>query len=249
MRPRATSAAGIATTALVLTSVATGAVTASGSAASHVSLRASGLASLHGSAATAKPMGVSPAGACQTSFGKELPTVDGIIAWNDDSGTTFDTAGAADVMCLHSRKIATVKAYGYFGTAPTDTFHVTFYANDPENGSNEADDNNVLCDYPNLTGAAGGEYPKHVKTVLTLKPACKLPAGQNWVAIQNVDSSQPWYWEMQDTSAGGASPDWVDRHDWFESGCTTLDNDRYLVDCLGYVYADWMLVLRGAHHP
>jgi hypothetical protein len=246
MRLRTAAVAGIGTAALVLTTVATGAVTASGSAASHVSLRAAAVSP--GASAAAKPMGVTPAGACQSSFGSELPNADGIISWNDGSGATIDTAGAADVACLHSRRIATVKAYGYFGTAPKDTFHVTFYGNDPANGSDEPEDGTVLCDYPALTGAAGGQYPTHKKTVLSLHPACRLPAGQNWVSIQNVDPDTPWYWEMQNEQVG-SPPDWIDRHDAFGSGCTSFDNDSYLVDCLGYPYGDWMLTLRGARHP
>lgn len=47
--------------------------------------------------ARAKPTGVSPAWACQTSFGSELATPDGIIAWNDETGDNIDTAAAADV--------------------------------------------------------------------------------------------------------------------------------------------------------
>jgi len=250
MRLRTASVAGIGTAALVLTTVATGAVTASGSAASHVSIHAAGAASSQGASptATSKPTGVHPTWACQSSFGSELPTVDGLIAWNDTSGAGFDTAGAADLNCLHARKIARVSAYGYFGSAPTETFHVTFYASDRADGSDEPDDNNVLCDSPAVTGAAGGQYPTHVKTVLDLKPVCKLPAGQNWVSIQNVNAAGPWYWEMQ-TEQVGAPPDWIDRHDAFGTGCTTFDNDRYLVDCLGYPYGDFMVTVRGANHP
>ena len=39
------------------------------------------------------------AGKCGSAFGTELPTPDGLIAWNDTSGGAFDTAGASDVKC------------------------------------------------------------------------------------------------------------------------------------------------------
>lgn len=69
------------------------------------------------------------------------------------------------------------------------------------------------------------------------------------MAIQNVNPGTPWYWEMQTDPTGAAPPDWADVYDTFGSGCTTFDNDRYLVDCLGYTYGDWMLKLKGAQHP
>jgi hypothetical protein len=188
-------------------------------------------------------MGAQPAGKCGTGFGPELPTPDGIIAWNDTTGTGFDTAGAADFVCAHPSTIKKVKVYGYFGT-PTELFNVTFYGNSGTDGSNEPDDNNVLCSYTGLTGAAGGQYPTHVKTRLKLTAPCQVPAGESWVAVQNDDATGPWYWEMQDSASGLAGPDWDDVTNLFGSGCTNFDNDRYLVDCLGYTYADWMLKLK-----
>jgi hypothetical protein len=41
----------------------------------------------------------------------------------------------------------------------------------------------------------------------------------------------------------GTQGDWVDRNNLFGSGCTAFDDDRYLVDCLGYTYQDYMLEL------
>lgn len=247
MRLSTLSVAGIGAAALVLGALTTGAATASVSGSSHSSLRASGVAGVHGAAkATALPRGINAGGKCGTSFGSELPTPDGLIAWNDTSGSSFDTAGAADVVCkgkAKKRKIKEVNVYGYFGT-PTENFNVTFYANDPANGTDEANDAKVLCSYTNLSGTAGGQYPTHQLTTLTLDKVCKLPKGQVWVAVQNNDAAGPWYWEMQQELGGNTRADWVDRHDAFGSGCTTLDNDRYLIDCLGYDYNDFMLLLK-----
>jgi len=187
-------------------------------------------------------------GKCKTAFGTELPTVDGIIAWNDTSGTTFDEAGAADFRCgarstKRARTIKQVTVNGYYGTAPTEQFNVTFYGNSTTDGSNEPDDSNVLCSYTNVTGSpSGGQYPEHATTVIPLPTKCIAKRGVNWVSVQNYDSAGPWYWEMQVEQQGNA-PDWIDRHDVFGSGCTTWSNDRYLVDCLGYDYGDWMFVL------
>lgn len=239
MRLRTLSAVGLGTAALVFASLASGAANAS--SAHHVSLLASGVGS-HGTA-TAKPMGASPAGKCGTGFGPELPTPDGVIAWNDTSGSTFNTAGAADVVCAAATKIKKVMAYGYDGTA-TESFNVTFYANDPADGSDEANDASVICSYSGLTGAAGGAYPTHVLTKLKLPTKCALPAGESWVAIQNNDASGPWYWEMQNTSSGNSAADWSDVYNAFGSGCTAFDNDEYLSNCLGYTYPDWMLKLK-----
>lgn len=183
-------------------------------------------------------------GVCGTSFGPELPTPDGIISWNDTSGTGFDTSGAADVVCSDTTIVDGVQAYGYFG-APTETFHVTFYSNDPADGTNEPNDASVICDYPSLTGSAGGQYPTAALTTLQLPNSCQLPPGESWVSIQNVDSAGPWYWEMQNTPGGVSAADWRDTNNVFGSGCTTFDNDEYLQDCLGYTYPDWMLVLTG----
>jgi hypothetical protein len=183
-------------------------------------------------------------GKCGTEFGTELPTPDGIIAWNDTSGAAFDTAGAADVTCtkkklrLHTIKKVTVN--GYFGTAPTEQFNVTFYGN---SRTNEPDDNTVICSYQNVTGGpSGGQYPTHATTVIPLSPKCVLPLGTSWVSVQNNDAAGPWYWEMQ-VEQQGSAPDWIDRHDLFGTGCTTWSNSRYLVDCLGYDYGDWMVKL------
>jgi hypothetical protein len=184
------------------------------------------------------------AGKCGSAFGSELPTPDGLIAWNDTSGSGFDTAGASDVQCpkkKKKRKIGTVTVNGYFGQV-WELFNVTFYKNDPADGTNEPADNGVICSYSNVPGAAGGQYPTHVTTVLTLPSKCLLPKGTSWVSVQNNDSAGPWYWEMH-VERPGNSPDWIDRHDAFGSGCTTWSNDRYLVDCLGFDYGDFMLLL------
>lgn len=243
MRLRTISLAGIGTAALVFALLPVGSANASRTDASRVSMSASGVGS-HGKVAPSSTAKVSTGkiatAKCGTGFGPELPTPDGLIAWND--GGSFDTAGGADVVCTSRTRINKVSAYGYFGAA-TETFHVTFYKNSPTNGSNEPNDAAVKCDYPALTGAAGGQYPTHALTVLTLTSPCRLRAHTYWVSIQNVDASGPWYWEMQDSLGGNTVADWVDRTDAFGSGCTTFDNDRYLVDCLGYTYPDFMLKL------
>ena len=218
------------------------ALLAPGAGAASASRPASLAASLHGKA-VASPR-VILTGKCGTAFGTELPTPDGLIAWNDTSGTTFDTAGAADFKCgrrLRARTIHKVTVNGYFGQ-PSELFNVTFYANDPSGTKNEPTDAGAYCTYTNVPGAAGGQYPTHVTTVLKLPTACVAKRGVNWVSVQNNDAAGPWYWEMQNEQQGNG-PDWIDRHDAFGSGCTTWSNDRYLVDCLGYPYPGWMLVL------
>ena len=89
------------------------------------------------------------AGKCGSAFGTELPTPDGLIAWNDTSGSAFDTAGVSEVKCpkkKKKRKIHTVTVNGYFGQ-PNELFNVTFYGNDTSGGSNEPADGNVICSY------------------------------------------------------------------------------------------------------
>ena len=178
---------------------------------------------------------------CGTGFGAKLPTPDGLISWNDTSGTGFDTGGGADFTCSAKTKVKQVWVKGYFG-ANQEQFNVTFYKNDGANGSDEANDGQVVCAYTGLLGTAGGQYPTDKLTKLTLPTPCKVKPGHYWVEVQNNDSAGPWYWEMQN-ELQGTRADWVDRHDAFGSGCTTLDNDRYLVDCLGYSYPDFMLEL------
>lgn len=186
-----------------------------------------------------------PAGApkCGTGFGSATPTPDGIIAWNDTSGVSFDTGGGADFTCSTKTKVKQVWVRGYFG-ANQEQFNVTFYKNDGASGSDEPNDSQVVCSYTGLLGAAGGQYPTDVVTKLKLPTPCKFKPGKKyWVAVQNNDSAGPWYWMVQNATGGTTNADWVDRHDAFGSGCTSFDNDRYLVDCLGYTYPDWMLEL------
>jgi hypothetical protein len=188
---------------------------------------------------------VSPNGIkCGATFGTSLPTPDGLIAWND--GGAFNTAGGADILCKGKKKkrtVKTVSAYGYFGAA-TETFHVTFWSESTAGGSPEpADGAAAICDYPALTGTAGGQYPTDQLTTLTLTSKCLMPKGPAWVSIQNVNPSGPWYWEMQQELGGATRADWVDRGDAFGSGCIVFDNDRYLLDCLGFDYPDFMLAL------
>ena len=69
--------------------------------AGHIPLRASDVVGFNGVAAhkeLAPPKEPGPP-KCGTGFGSELSTPDGLIAWNDTSGSAFDTAGASDVKC------------------------------------------------------------------------------------------------------------------------------------------------------
>ena len=159
MRVRTFTAVGFGVAALVLSTLVPGAATAASpdgpAATASANAGVSAPAVSGGNAVAATQL----AGKCKTGFGPALPTPDGLIAWND--GGAFDTAGGADVQCPRRKRARTIKkvsAYGYFG-APTETFHVTFYRNSTAGGSAEPDDSSVICDYPSLTGTAGGQYP------------------------------------------------------------------------------------------
>ncbi len=241
MHLRTFSVAGIGAAALLLALMTSGA-SASGSGSSGIAFRASGASPSRISAVSDRSTTTGKTGKCGTGFGEELPSVDGIISWNDTTGA-MDSAGAADVVCGERTKIKRISVLGYDG-AVSETFHVTFFGDSATGGSSEPKDSKVLCDYPALTGAAGGQFPDHALTRLRLTSPCKLKTGVSWVSIQSVDATTPWYWEMQDgPQSGAAGPDWGDRPDTFGSGCTTYDNNRYLVECLSYPYADWMLLL------
>jgi hypothetical protein len=238
MRVRTLSVAGIGTAALVFGSLASGAAPAVGSDASRTgpatSIAGSG-ASLGGShQASGK---IAAKGLCGTKFGTTLPTPDGVISWNDTTGT-YDTAGAADFKCKAKTTIKKVSVKGYNGSGP---FNVTIYKNSTTTGSNEPDDANIVCQALDVPGAAGGAYPTDSTTVLKIS-GCTVKKGTYWASVQNNQSAGPWYWEMQ-VEQQGAAPDWRDTTNVFGSGCTTFDNDRYLLDCLGYDYGDWMLKL------
>ena len=244
MRARYLTVAGASALALV---AAAAFAPANASSSGAGAAKASASLGFHGKAhATALPKHINAGAKCGSGFGTELATPDGLIAGNDTSGAGFDTAGGAAIQCkgkAKKRTIKTVQAYGYFGAA-TEQFNVTFYGNSTTSGSNEPADGKVLCSYTGLTGSAGGSYPTHALTSLTLTSKCKLPKGISWVSIQNNDAAGPWYWEMQNEANAGQGADWIDRHDVFGSGCTTFDNDRFLVDCLGYPYPGWMLLVK-----
>jgi hypothetical protein len=180
---------------------------------------------------------------CGTKFGAELPTPDGLISWNDTSGTTYDTGGAADFTCTKKTSINAVWVYGYNAPANPEMYNVNIYKNDPKDGSDEAKDGKkAMCSYTGISGAGGGSYPTHVLTQLTLPKACSVKAGHYWVEVQDNDANGPWYWEMT-SDLSGTTADWVDRNNAFGVSCTGLDNDKYLLDCLGYDYPDYMLEL------
>jgi hypothetical protein len=209
-----------------------------------IPLHASAVVGFHGVKAPVRGQTLEPAGApkCGTGFGAELPTPDGLIGWNDTSGTGFDTGGGADFTCSAKTKIKKVWVYGYNAPANPELYNVTFYKNDTAGGTDEGNDAQVACSYTALSGAGGGSYPTHVLTKLALPTPCKLKPGKYWVEVQNNDSAGPWYWEMS-SQVTGSPADWVDRNNVFGSGCTTLDNNEYLSNCLGYPYPSYMLEL------
>jgi hypothetical protein len=213
----------------------------------NIPLRASELAGFHGIAAHAQrsPLGDARTAKCGTGFGAELPSPDGIISWNDTTGTGFNTGGAADFTCSVKTKVKQVWVYGWLacgGSCP-EPFNVTFYRNDGAGRSDESNDAKIVCAYTGLIGTAGIDDYAAVLTQLKLGKACKFNAGKKyWVSVQNNDSDGPWYWEAT-SQLSGTQGDWVDWNNAFGTGCTALDNDEYLVDCLGYTYPDYMLEL------
>ncbi len=191
--------------------------------------------SLAGDAKTAK---------CGTGFGARLPSPDGLISWNDTTGSGFDTSGAADFTCSVKTKVKQVWVGGFLGANP-DQFNVTFYRNDPAGGSDEPNERQIVCAYTGLLGATGGGYEGPAVTQLRLPTKCRLKPGHYWVSVQNNDSEEnPWYWEMSSTLQG-VQGDWVDRHNEYGTGCTTFDNDEYSQQCFfpDYQYPDYMLEL------
>jgi hypothetical protein len=211
----------------------------------NVPSRASDVTGFHGVKAPSHGQSLEPKkkALCGTGFGAELPTPDGLISWNDTSGSGYDTGGGADFTCSAKAKIKEVWVYGYNAPANPELYNVNIYQNDGAGGSDEGQDGKkAKCSYTGLSGAGGGSYPTHVLTKLTLTTACKLKPGKYWVEVQDNDSAGPWYWEMTST-ANGTQADWVDRNGVFAAGCTTLDDNEYLSNCLGYTYPDYMLEL------
>jgi hypothetical protein len=212
-----------------------------------VPLHASAVAGFHGIAHNTQrsPAGHPKTAKCGTGFGARLPSPDGVISWNDTTGSGFDTSGAADFTCSVKTKINQVWVTGFQG-ADQEQFNVTFYKNDPAGGSDEPNDSQVVCAYTGLVGAAGGFYGDVVLAKLKLPAPCKFKAGKKyWVSVQSNDSSAgPWYWEMSSTLQG-AQGDWVDRHNEYATGCTTFDNEEYSEQCFfpDFQYPDYMLEL------
>jgi hypothetical protein len=226
-----------AAAALIVANLPSGATAATPS-------RASAVTGFHGVKAPVRGQSLDePRGApkCGTGFGAELPTPDGLIAWNG-LGNGFDTGGGADFTCSAKTKIKKVFVLGYNAPANPEQYNVTFYKNDTAGGTDEGNDAQVVCSYTALSGAGGGSYPTHVLTKLSLPTPCKVKPGKYWVEVQNNDSAGPWYWEMT-SQLSGTQADWVDRQNAFGTGCTTLDNNAYLSNCLGYTYPDYMLEL------
>lgn len=209
-----------------------------------VPLRASQVTGFHGVKAPTRGQSLEPKAAlCGTGFGAELsPTPDGLIGWNDTSGSGYDTGGGADFTCSAKTKIKSVWVYGYNAPANPEQYNVTIYKNSTSGGSDEGNDSKVVCSYTGVMGAGGGSYPTHVLSKLNLPTACKVKPGKYWVEVQDNDPNGPWYWEMTN-DLSGTKADWVDRNNLFGSGCTALNNNEYLSDCLGYTYADYMMEL------
>ena len=76
------------------------------------------------------PIGDPKTAKCGTGFGAKLPSPDGVISWNDTTGTGYDTGGAADFTCSVKTKVKQVWVKGFQG-ADQEQFNVTFYQNDP----------------------------------------------------------------------------------------------------------------------
>lgn len=257
MRVRMITAMGVVMACVAPIALVSSAATASKSHRNAIAKDAAGLLGRGHGAVKRPSREVSSHGLCGTAFGDELPTPDGLISWNDahHPQTGYDVSGAADFTCSAATTIHKVWAYGFFGAKPTDLFNVTFYYNDPSDGSNEANDadlfDGIACHFSNIVGAAGGDGIKGPVLTKLRFGACRLPPGEFWVAVQNNNPAGPWYWEMQAAQQGDA-PDWRDINDSFEDGCTSFDGngtgndggDEYLQGCLGYKYGDYMVVLK-----
>ena len=179
----------------------------------------------------------------RNKVGAELPTPDGLIGWNDTSGTGYDTGSGTDFTCTKKAKIKEVDVYGYNAPANPEQYNVDIYSNDTADGSDEANDGaKAKCSAHGVLAEGGGSYPTHTLSHIKLTKKCKLKPGKYWVEVQNNDASGPWYHEMT-SNLSGTQADWVDRNNAFGSGCTTLDNDLYLSNCLGYTYPDYMVEL------
>ncbi|HVU22118.1 MAG TPA: hypothetical protein VHE09_15415 [Rhizomicrobium sp.] len=211
----------------------------------NVSRTASGVTGFHGVKAPTKGQKYTPGkgGKCGTGFGAELPTPDGLIGWNDTSGSGFDTGSGTDFTCTKKTAIHEVDVYGYNAPANPEQYNVTIYKNDTAGGSDEAKDGkSAKCSYTGILAEGGGSYPTHVLSHIMLPTKCVLKPGKYWVEVQDNDANGPWYHEMT-SNLSGTQADWVDRNNLFGSGCTTLDNNAYLSNCLGYTYPDYMLEL------
>ena len=128
-------------------------------------------------------MGDSKTAKCGTGFGAELPTPDGIISWNDTTGSGYDTGGAADFTSFVKTKINQVWVKGFQGT-DQEQFNLTFYQSDPAGSTGEPNDTQVVCAYTGLIGAAVGFYGTVVLAKLKLPTPCEFKAGRKyWVTV------------------------------------------------------------------
>src|SRR5690242_19655044 len=84
-------------------------------AGGNIPLRASDVAGFKGVAAHNERVPLKEPGTpkCGTGFGSELSTPDGLIAWNDTSGTGYNTGGGTDFTCTATTKVNKVWVYGY----------------------------------------------------------------------------------------------------------------------------------------
>lgn len=228
-RARNLSAVGLGVGALMLATVATGPADAS---SRHTPTPA--LSMTHHKAGAVPAVIDKKRGKCHTNFGTPIsPDPDGIISWNDLSGSGIDTAGAADFKCgKRHRTIRSVTVNGYFGDAGSTQFNVTVYSNmsgEPDNGSAP------VCATQTVTGTpTGSSYPTNDTTVITLSTPCLAKRGTNWIEVQAVTSSGiPWYWETQQEVDGSFPADWRDATGAFGTGCTPGYQDGlYMQDCI-----------------
>ena len=150
---------------------------------------------------------------------------------------------SADFTCASRSKIKQVWVTGWLDLATNpEPYNVTFYRNSGAGGSDEPDDSQIVCAYTGILAEGGGSFPTPVLSHIKLPTKCKLKPGHYRVSVQNNDSARAWYWEVT-SQLSGIQADWVDRNNKFGDGCTALDNDEYLSDCLGYTYPDYMLEL------
>ena len=176
---------------------------------------------------------------CHTGFG--TPVDDGVLAVEDP---TADVAVAADFSCKGNaahRTFDTVTVQGTFGEAESTMFAVTVYGNDrsgalpePRNGAGAGAFRpaQVVCATQRITGTpTGAVFPDFDTTVITLDPPCTAKRKINWLEVQAVPESAPWYWRLQSDVGGRFEADLLDGE--MGTGCAPGYNDDLTIrDCI-----------------